>query len=355
MNEATLYADAVGKIRIVLSKLKSGNPVFSEVAALRDEVFARYQPLFSLPRIPKLSREEFTSFLYFENNHHWSGLYRKGLHAATDMDRLRNSLTLLLDEGRPIEERFPLAIDMVEGMGRATATAILTVAFPQKYGVWNNTSESAMRKLKIWPEFRRGDNIGAKYRQMNAVLVDIVSDLGTDFWTLDAAWWKILEDDGEGRGGQGATGPLLDIQAEAGSSFALERQLEDFLLENWDRTELGKEWGLYGTKDNPEAGNQFPTDVGPIDLLAVHKFEPRILVIELKRNQTADSTVGQVLRYIGWINKHLAEGRTVEGMIIAHQSDKATEYALLTVPHVKLMKYEIQFHLSPIAGGSSKP
>src|SRR5690606_17736731 len=96
----------------------------------------------------------------------------------------------------------------------------------------------------------------------------------------------------------------LQVVAEPttrGSSFSLERQLEEFLLENWDRTILGEEWEIYRTPDDPEAGRQYPTDVGRIDILAVHRKEPRFLVVELKRRQGTDETVGQALRYLGWV------------------------------------------------------
>jgi RecB family endonuclease NucS len=53
---------------------------------------------------------------------------------------------------------------------------------------------------------------------------------------------------------------------------------------------------IYSTSEDPEAGNQFPKDIGPVDILAVHKKQPRFLVVELKRNQTSDQTVGKVLR-----------------------------------------------------------
>jgi hypothetical protein len=63
------------------------------------------------------------------------------------------------------------------------------------------------------------------------------------------------------------------------------------------------------------------------------------LVIELKRNQTADQTVGRILRYMGWIKKHLAKeaGKTVEGLIIAHAVDKRLPYALSLLPQVSMM------------------
>lgn len=135
----------------------------------------------------------------------------------------------------------------------------------------------------------------------------------------------------------------------AGGGFALERQLEGFLVENWDRTPLASEWAIYSTSEDPEAGNQFPTDVGPVDILTAHKKQPRLLVIGLKRNQTTDQTVGQVLRYMGWIQKHLAKegGKTVDGLIIARAADKAASYALSLAPRVSMMTYEVEFRLKP--------
>ncbi len=42
----------------------------------RDTVIERYQTIFKPENIPSLTEEDFRSFLYFENNRHWSGLYR---------------------------------------------------------------------------------------------------------------------------------------------------------------------------------------------------------------------------------------------------------------------------------------
>jgi hypothetical protein len=237
---------------------------------------------------------------------------------------------------------------MVGGIGKATATAILTVAYPDVYGVWNNTSEGALRKVGLWPHFGKGESVGAKYAKVNSLLAKFRLDLGTDFWTLDSLWWFLLGPVPAQDATQGSSGAFSQV----GGSFGLERQLEEFLLENWDRTSLASEWAIYRTPDDPEAGNQFPTDVGPVDILAVHKREPRFLVIELKRNQTADQTVGQILRYMGWMEKHLAKetGRTVEGLIIAHAVDKGAPYALSLLPHVSMMTYEIEFRLKHCEG-----
>ncbi|MBW2103232.1 MAG: DUF1016 family protein [Deltaproteobacteria bacterium] len=75
-------------------------------------------------------------------------------------------------------------------------------------------------------------------------------------------------------------------------------------------------------------------------------MNPVTLVVELKRNQTSDQTVGQLLRYIGWVKQHLAEdGDEVHGLIICHEADNALHYALSTVPDVELRLYEVEFHL----------
>ncbi len=117
----------------------------------RDEVLARYQPVFSREHIPNLTQEEFSSFLYFDNNKHWTGLYRHVGKLTAAMKALRHALKILLEESRPIDQRFSELVgsSMVKGLGKALATAILLVAYPDRYGVWNNASEAALKQLGI--------------------------------------------------------------------------------------------------------------------------------------------------------------------------------------------------------------
>lgn len=339
------YNKALCKLRDILARFKPGEQMYDKIVAPREEVFARYRPIFSCDHISTLAKDEFTSFLYFENNHHWNGLYRKGLGAAADLDMLRQALAVLLDETMPIRERFSEALNMVNGFGKATATGILTVAYPDKYGVWNNTSEAALRELGLWPNAERGEDTGKQYEMVNDLLVRLSSDLTVDLWTLDAFWWFLIETE---QLSPNAFDTSTEV-VESTESFALERQLEQFLLENWNRTPLAKDWDIFTTPDDPEAGNQYPTDIGRIDILAVHKTQPRFLVVELKRNQGTDQTVGQALRYVGWVTKHLAKnGQSVEALIIAHKAEKAAYYAMLTLPNVAMMTYEVEFRLKDL-------
>jgi hypothetical protein len=98
------YNTVLTDLRRALSVLKPGQRTFDEIVSVRDQVFAQFQPIFRVEHLPSLARDEFTSFLYFENNHHWSGLYRQGLGAASDMTKLRTALQILLDEGQLIRD-----------------------------------------------------------------------------------------------------------------------------------------------------------------------------------------------------------------------------------------------------------
>jgi hypothetical protein len=339
------YSKGLVDLRSFLAQFKPGQKVYDETVASRQEVFAKYQPIFSQAHIPSLTKEEFASFLYIENNRHWTGLYRHGLGAADNIQKLRASLAVLLDENKPIRERFPESLDMVSGFGKALATAILTVSYPERYGVWNNTSETGLRQVGLWPSFEKGEGVGGRYEKINGLLLRIASDIGIDLWTLDALWWFVLE---PGRLAEAPSGTITQAD-QRGDSFALERQLEEFLLENWEQTPLAKDWSIFESPDDPEAGNQFPTDVGPIDILAVDKTQRRFLVIELKRNQSTHETVGQALKYVGWVKKHLAkDGQDVEALIIAHKAEKDIQYALSTVTNVRMMTYELEFRLKGI-------
>ena len=131
----------------------------------------------------------------------------------------------------------------------------------------------------------------------------------------------------------------------------LEAHLQQFLWQNWDHTELGVEWARYTEPGDPERGFEYPCDVGRIDILAKHRTQPRWLVVELKRGRTSDQTVGQILRYMGWIRHELAEdGEQIEGLVIAHDGDAKLRYALDMVPNVSLKRYEVEFRLVAPAG-----
>jgi len=92
-------------------------------------------------------------------------------------------------------------------------------------------------------------------------------------------------------------------------SFFLEKYLENFIFTNWDNiTELSNDYEIIVDDDNLPITLQYKTSVGIIDLLVKHKKENQYLVIELKRSKTSDKTMGQILRYMGWVKKNLVNG-----------------------------------------------
>jgi len=172
------------------------DPDVKKVIDSRDKVLERYRPVFRCEHVPNLTAEEFQGFVRFENNCHWTNLTRKTTHVCDDLARLRSALSTLLDEGQPVGSRVDKLLPkskpkFIKGFGKALVTAVLHVAHPDKYGVWNNTSEDGMKIVRVWPRFERGATEGDRYQQINVVLNQLRKVVDTDLWTLDAFWWRV--------------------------------------------------------------------------------------------------------------------------------------------------------------------
>lgn len=128
----------------------------------------------------------------------------------------------------------------------------------------------------------------------------------------------------------------------------MEKHLEDFLVANWSQTELGRNYDIY--EDDGECiGQQYNTDTGAIDILAIRKDKQELLVVELKKGRAADAVVGQILRYMGYVSQELAEnGQTVKGVIIAQEEDQRIRRALAVTPNVTFYRYQVSFKLLPV-------
>lgn len=133
------------------------------------------------------------------------------------------------------------------------------------------------------------------------------------------------------------------------SSFLLEKHLEEYIVSNWEHTVFGRDYNIY---ENDHDGRQYPTDTGPLDILAESKDRSQYLVLELKRNRASDVTVGQTLRYMGYIQKTLADGdpERVKGCIIAAEEDKGLMNAISAVPNMDFYRYQINFTLNRVPG-----
>jgi len=136
-----------------------------------------------------------------------------------------------------------------------------------------------------------------------------------------------------------------DEAVEDPAAFAMEKHLEDFLVQNWVQTDLGKEYDIY-EEEGERVGQQYPTDTGPIDILAISKDKKRLLVVELKKGRASDVVVGQILRYMGYVQDELAEeGQTVRGVVIALEDDQKIRRALGITPTITFYRYQVSFKL----------
>jgi restriction system protein len=146
----------------------------------------------------------------------------------------------------------------------------------------------------------------------------------------------------------GASVPVLvstDGSVENPSSFAMEEHLEDFLVKNWSQTELGKDYDIF-QEEGETVGQQYQTDTGPIDILAISKDKGTLLVVELKKGRASDKVVGQTLRYMGYVQDELAEsGQSVKGLIIALEDDQGIRRALSVSPNITFYRYQVSFRL----------
>lgn len=146
-------------------------------------------------------------------------------------------------------------------------------------------------------------------------------------------------------GNRPATIISTDETVEDPSLFALEKHLEDFLVRNWKQTELGKKYDIY-EEDGELVGQQYPSDTGSIDILAISKDKKELLVVELKKGRISDAVIGQLQRYMGYVLEELAEeGQTVKGVIIALEDDIRIRRALAVTNNIEFYRYQVSFKL----------
>jgi len=191
---------ALYKLENLLNEQRENpHPDFTDITTHKDVVLARYQPIFSASHIPELTEVEFKSFLSFRNNHHWTNMERVGKHMVQNMDLLREALTILVDESRPVRdrlnelrpERFFGVNSMVSHLGMPMLTAILQVTQPDKYGVWNNTSDDGLKAVRLWDKRWEKQLAGDSYIEMNEIYLYFAKSLNIDLWTLDSLWWMM--------------------------------------------------------------------------------------------------------------------------------------------------------------------
>lgn len=164
--------------------------------------------------------------------------------------------------------------------------------------------------------------------------------------------------------GEGYDEDILDDVAEIADGeapsdadlavFAMEAQLRDFIVENISRIPIGgTQVHLYRNAEGRD-GKEYPTDVGPIDILAVDDAG-NFFVFELKLDRGPDRALGQLARYMGWVKIHLAGDRQIRGVLVARSIDEKLRYAACVIPNVALLEYEVEFRLHDVGSIAAQP
>jgi len=143
-----------------------------------------------------------------------------------------------------------------------------------------------------------------------------------------------------------------DDEEEEPPAFALEAHLRDFLAANLARIGVGAGKVTLYQGDAGRVGVEYPTDVGPIDILG-RSEQGTFYIFELKLSRGADRAVGQLARYMGWVKRNLAADSEVVGVIVASSVDEKTRYAASAIPNVKLFEYEVQFRLTNVSANET--
>ncbi len=128
------------------------------------------------------------------------------------------------------------------------------------------------------------------------------------------------------------------------TEFVLEKYLEEFVVSNFDVI-FKRQLELY-TDSEGNIGQQYTTEIGPIDILAYEPKTKTFVVLELKKGRPSDQVVGQVLRYMGWVKQNLCtKGQSVRGIVICREKDTKLLYALGMVNNVEVKYFRVSFEL----------
>jgi len=134
-----------------------------------------------------------------------------------------------------------------------------------------------------------------------------------------------------------------DTASDGAREFAFEKDLRNYLVKNLSIIEAG----LHLYDEEGITGVEFPVGGRFIDILAVDK-NGGYVVIELKVSRGYDRVVGQLLRYMGWVEKNMDTTQPVRGIIVAKEITDDLKLAASRLGDVRLIEYRLSFELHPV-------
>ena len=99
----------------------------------------------------------------------------------------------------------------------------------------------------------------------------------------------------------------------------------------------------YFDPENQTNGHYDTQEIGIMDFLCVDENN-NFVIIELKRKAT-DQTLGQILRYMGWVKENLSKKNKVLGLILADRFDIKMKYAINVVDNITLKQIRLDISI----------
>jgi len=160
----------------------------------RRRVYKEFREKFSSDKLTSVAQlcEDYHQFLYFKNNLSWTTLYRTGLKALKEPERLWDFITFIQDETIDIKKRINKGLEgelHIDGIGKNILTALLHTLYPDKYGIWNKRTEETLEIMRRTP--LKGYDLGTKYEAINERLLQLWEELDTNLTTIDGLMWYV--------------------------------------------------------------------------------------------------------------------------------------------------------------------
>lgn len=258
----------------------------------------------------------------------------RNLYEVNGLDRFNQGLRELLFGESSLVERMDQFLDLV-GVGKATLSHFLyvfkpnefPVATPQMSSVLDIQSNQRREAERISLSNQGISDTSDLHNRTIQYLGDIViygEVLGVpDYFLVNDVLWYEYERITEG------IDPEIPL-----SSVSIEADLRSYLANNPH---------ILGTGFTV-VGEEYDTrEIGRMDIL-LKDSQGTHIVVETKKGKSSDKVVGQILRYMGWVQRNLSDN--VKGIIILAEPDQRLDYALVPLSNTRVMFYKVRFDLS---------
>jgi hypothetical protein len=127
------------------------------------------------------------------------------------------------------------------------------------------------------------------------------------------------------------------LKESHGIDYMLEKAIEERVVADWSTTPFSDAGVVLHTNAKGELlGRQYPAGSWAIDLLGWQEAKNCWWVIEIKRGSGSDKAVGQVARYMGWIERNPIQGRSlVRGIVLARTIGRGLDHACHALPNIE--------------------